>query len=635
MAPRATRLDVPVDATRDHVLGSATAEMTLVEYGSYVCPYCHAAHEVIRDLRDRFGGRMRYVFRHLPLEDRAEAMRAAELAEYSAATAGEFWQVHDGLMRRSPVFREGDLEEVAAEFGIPPRAEWDGAEAKAAASRVRSDARSGLRSGARMTPTFFINGRRYEGPWDEAALSEAMLRSLGHRLHAASVDFARWAPSTGLLLLLMTVAAVVLSNTVLGPAFLAFWEAPLGLRLGDGGFVLPVIDWVNHGLLSIFFLVVGLEIKRELTVGRLATRRAAALPIAAALGGMTVPAILYLLLAPAEFKHGWGVTIATDTAFAIALIVLLGDRVPVDLRVFLTAAVIADDLVAIAVVALVYSGDLHLLWLAGSAAVASSLAMLNRWRVYRALPYAVLGVLLWFCLHEAGLHATLAGVILAMTTPTRPPPNVAALIAQAQGVIDTETRFRGESIMRTGPSEPALRELDAIHDRIESPASKLLHTVEPWSSYVVLPVFALANAGVVWSAGVFAGHGRLILAIVLGLVLGKLLGITLGARLAVRLGIAIKPAGYTWRQVTGAGALAGIGFTMSLFIAGQSFQGADFAAAKIGIFIASLIAGVLGTLMLWKRPPPAESRSAPFGEDEDDDAAQLGTPVERRIEESV
>jgi NhaA family Na+:H+ antiporter len=192
-------------------------------------------------------------------------------------------------------------------------------------------------------------------------------------------------------------------------------------------------------------------------------------------------------------------------------------------------------------------------------------------------------------------------VILAVVTPTRPPANLRALMAQAETVIRAETRRAGEAGMRHGPSEPTLQALDVIHDRTESPASKLLRSVEPWSSYAVLPLFALANAGVVWSPDVLAGHGRLMLAIILGLVIGKPVGIVLSAWLAVRLRLAAKPEAYTWRQSLGAGALAGVGFTMSLFIAGQAFTGAEFAAAKIAIFTASLIAGVLGTLILWPR----------------------------------
>ena len=241
-------------------------------------------------------------------------------------------------------------------------------------------------------------------------------------------------------------------------------------------------------------------------------------------------------------------------------------------------------------------------YLAAAVAVTGLLAALNRWGVYRPLPYAVLGVVLWVCVHEAGLHATLAGVILAVVTPTRPPANLRALMAQAETVIQAETRRVGDAVMRHGPSEPTLRALDVVHNRIESPANKLLRSVEPWSSYVVLPVFALANAGVVWSLDVFEGHGRLILAITLGLVLGKPIGIVLASWLAVRRRVAVKPEAYSWRQMWGAGALAGIGFTMSLFIAGQAFPDPkDYAAAKIAIFLASLLAGGLGTAILWPK----------------------------------
>jgi Na+:H+ antiporter, NhaA family len=280
---------------------------------------------------------------------------------------------------------------------------------------------------------------------------------------------------------------------------------------------------------------------------------------------------------------------------------LLGDRVPVELRVFLTAAVIIDDIVAIVVIALFYTGELSTGYLLAGGAVTALLILLNRAGVYGALPYAVCGIVLWFFLHEAGLHATLAGVILAVLIPTRPPANLKALLAQAAAVIHLEDRHTGEA-MRHGPSEPALSALDAIHARIQSPADKLLRSVEPWSSYVVLPIFALANAGVAWSPEVFRGQGRLMLAITLGLVVGKPIGIVAAAWLAVRSGIAVKPEAYSWRQLAGAGALGGIGFTMSLFIAGQAFPDSTaYAAAKIAIFIASLIAGVLGTLILYPR----------------------------------
>jgi NhaA family Na+:H+ antiporter len=603
----ASRLVSPVDIARDHVLGNPDGDVTLVEYGSYACVNCHAAHRVIRDVREQFGDRLLYAYRHLPLEDRVLATHAAELAEYSFATGGDFWKAHAALMERSPRFNDRDLDQVAAELGVPAADARDPKINRAVRARVREQATSAIRSGARVTPTFFINDKRYDGPWDEASLSEAIRGSVGHRIRVAATNFARWAPSTGVLLLIMTIIAVVASNTSARTSFAAFWDTRAGIDFGTRSFAMSLVDWVNHGLLTVFFLVVGLEMKREFTVGLLATRREAMFPIAAAFGGMTIPAIIYLsIVQSGPLAQGWGLTIATDTAFAVALIAVLGDRVPVELRVFLTAAVIVDDLVAIAIIAFFYTEAIALTYLVAAVVVTVLLIALNRWNVYSALPYGVLGIALWALLHLSGIHATLAGVILAIVTPTRPPPNLRALMAQANAVIDSETDRADDGQSREAPSHAALEALDVIHDRIESPASKLLRAAEPWSSYFVLPIFALANAGVAWSSGIISGRGALVLAIALGLVVGKPVGIVGGAWIASRIGITRKPESYSWRQLVGAGAFGGIGFTMSLFIAAQAFpNAADFSAAKIAIFLASIVASIVGLAILWRRPDQA------------------------------
>ena len=597
----ASRLDRPVDEMRDHVLGSSAASLTLVEYGSYACPSCRAANEPITELRNRFGERLRYVFRHRPVTGSELARRAAELAEH-AADHDRFWDAHIELMTRSASLAEGDLDAVAAELGLareePQHIEESGRRARA---RVDEDVESARKSGVSFTPTFFINGRRYDGAWDESSLSEALLGSLGHRVRSAALDFASWAPSTGVMLLLMTALAVAIaSSSPLGPAFERFWETALGLSYGDFSFRMSLRHWVDDGLLTIFFLVVGLEIKRELTVGHLASRRSAALPIAAAIGGMVAPALLYSLLVPGgPWSRGWGVPMATDTAFAVALIVMMGRRVPVELRIFLTAAAIVDDLGAIVVVALFYSGDLRPAYLGAAALATLALVILQRAGVYRVTPYALVGVALWAFVLAGGLHATLAGVVLALFIPTRPPANLRALMTQAETILVNEARHTGE-VLRHGPSAAALRAFDAIHDRLESPADRLLRHVAPPSSYFVLPLFALANAGVALDVEALQGRAPLMLAIAAALVVGKPLGFVVATQLAVRLGLATKPEAYSWRQLLGAGALAGIGFTMSLFIAGQSFPSApDFAAAKLGIFAASVAASILGVALLW------------------------------------
>jgi NhaA family Na+:H+ antiporter len=332
------------------------------------------------------------------------------------------------------------------------------------------------------------------------------------------------------------------------------------------------------------------------------------LPIAAAIGGMALPALIYVLLVPSgPWAFGWGVPMATDTAFAVALIAIMGSRVPVELRIFLTAAAIVDDIGAIVVVAIFYSDAMNLPALLGALATVGFLGLLNRWGVYRATPYVMAGVVLWICVHAGGLHATLAGVLLAAFIPTRPPPDYSALTAQADAILTAEASHGGEQF-RHGPSAPALRELDAIHDRLESPADRLLRNVAPRSSYLVLPIFALANAGVLITTEVLTGHSMLMAAIICGLTIGKPVGFVLASWLAVKAGVADKPVAYSWRQLAGAGALAGIGFTMSLFIAGQAFPApSDFAAAKIAVFAASVLAALIGMAVLWRAPHAAEA----------------------------
>jgi NhaA family Na+:H+ antiporter len=272
--------------------------------------------------------------------------------------------------------------------------------------------------------------------------------------------------------------------------------------------------------------------------------------------------------------------------------------------------------------------------LAGALGVIILLALLNRWAVYRVTPYVILGVALWALVYAGGLHATLAGVLLAMFIPTRQPPNLRALMAQADAIFVAEAERAGDALRR-GPSDPAMDALDAIHDRLESPADRMLRTVSLRSSYFVLPLFALANAGVELDMEGIAGHGALMAAVAAGLVIGKPLGLFAASLLAVKLGVAHKPDQYSWRQLAGAGALAGIGFTMSLFIAGEAFPVPDdFAAAKIAVFAASILSAVIGVALLWNAAEnPAEAEPAPPpGCEADGEEAACEIPQTARVD---
>lgn len=605
------RLNCVIDEKTDHILGSATAEITLVEYGSYDCARCSAANEHIAGLRAQLGDRLRYVFRHHPIGSSEMGRRAALLVEHSTSQKS-FWEAHEWLMTRSDRLTEGDLAALSAKLGLSALNEKQARQADLrSCARIEDDVNSARANGVTISPTFFINGRRYDGPWDIVSLHEACVGTLAHRLQTIAVDFSDWAPSAGILLIAATALSIVLSNSNIGHAFLRFWENTVGLTAGGHAIELSLLHWISDGLLTVFFLVVGLEIKREFTIGHLANRSSAILPVSAAIGGAVVPALLYLsILSTGAWSRGWGIATATDTAFAVSLIVMMGRRVPVALRVFLTTAAIVDDIAAMVVIAIFYSGSLHFGYLAAAALVIAGLAFLNRIRAYRPFPYFVLGGFLWAAIYAGGLHPTMAGAILALFIPTRPPANLKALIAQAGAILEME-RGRGLEQLRLGPSLPALRSLELIYDRLESPANRMLRYIGAPSSYIALPLFAFANAGVAINAGAIRGHEALIGAIMIGLIVGKPLGLVSAAMLAVRLGAAVKPDGYSWRQLIGAGSLAGIGFSMSLFISSQAFSAeADLSAAKIGVLAASIISAIIGIAVLWTADDGREILSA-------------------------
>jgi Na+:H+ antiporter, NhaA family len=369
---------------------------------------------------------------------------------------------------------------------------------------------------------------------------ERLLRPFQHFVEAESAG--------GIVLLVCTVVALVWANSAYGDSYFSLWEQSLRVRSVSKS----IGHWINDGLMVVFFLLVGLEIKRELLTGELSSRQQAALPIAAALGGMVVPAAIYASLnAGHEGSRGWGIPMATDIAFALGVLALLGRRVPLGLRVFLAALAIVDDIGAVLVIAFFYTGALSWVGIAGAAVVLIVLATCSRRGVTHPVVYVLLGVALWIGILESGIHATIAGVLLAMTVPS------------------------------------------ALLPRMEH---ALLRPV----AFGIMPLFALANAGVRLSADVFRTVSwRVAIGIAIGLLAGKVLGILFASWLAVRSRRAALPAGVDWRHVFGVSWLGGIGFTMSLFVAALAFgSGPLLDSAKVGILAGSLFAGVIGAAVL-------------------------------------
>jgi NhaA family Na+:H+ antiporter len=403
----------------------------------------------------------------------------------------------------------------------------------------------------------------------------------------------------GVVLLVAAVLALAVANSPWAESVAAFWQTRLVVGPAAHPLSLTLQQWVNDGLMAVFFLLVGLEIKRELLVGELSSVRQAALPFAAALGGVAVPALLYLTLAPADARSGWAIPTATDIAFALGVLALAAPRAPAGLKVFLAALAIVDDMIAVLVIALFYTAAVNWAALGAAAAVLAALVGANRLGVRYLGLYLGLGAVLWFCVHESGVHATVAGVLTAFAVPTRTRMNAAQFSADARGILDEFDRTEtGDLLVITSKGQQeALHALESASDAVTAPLLRLEHTLHRASAFVVMPVFALANAGVALSFG--ALDAGLALGVGVGLVVGKPLGITAAAWAACRAGWASLPTGVTWPLLHGCTWIAGIGFTMSLFIAGLAFgAGPRFEAAQMGIMGASLVAAIAGAALV-------------------------------------
>jgi len=424
--------------------------------------------------------------------------------------------------------------------------------------------------------------------------------------------FAQLSAAGGLLLGLCTILALVWANSPWGDAYNRLWGTYVTVGSGDLVIRETLGHCVNDGLMAVFFFVVGLEIKREVLVGELASPRRAALPIAAALGGMAAPALIYVTLnRSGAAASGWGIPMATDIAFALGVLALLGSRVPVALKIFLTALAIADDLGAVLVIALFYTDAIAWGALAAGLGVLGLLALANRLGARRTLVYALGGLGVWAAFLASGVHATIAGVLVALTIPARSVIDADAFVTRARAILDMFDHA-GHHDGEAGTTEEqhaALQALEDAVDHVEAPLSRLEHALQPWVAFAILPVFALANAGLDLSGDVGSMLAEPVtLGVLFGLLLGKPLGVTAAAWLAVRAGVADVPEGLTWRQLHAASWLAGIGFTMSLFIAALAFgDGPLLAMAKLGILAASVLAGAIGWTLLRSAPLAADA----------------------------
>jgi len=435
----------------------------------------------------------------------------------------------------------------------------------------------------------------YEAPWERAF----------DKVRTPFEDFIHNQTSSGIVLMMATIVALVLANSSYADSYHHFIETTVSIGFGDFVLEKSLHHWINDGLMALFFFLVGLEIKSEILVGELSSMRNAMLPILAAIGGMAIPALLYIMLVPeGEGAAGWAIPMATDIAFAVGVLVLLGKRVPASLMMFLVALAIVDDLGAVIVIALFYTDTISIPALILVGVSFAILVSFNLFGLRRPLPYFLIGGILWFAMLKSGVHATLAGVLVALTIPAMPKYNATVFADYMSGLLD---KFRsahrdGVSIMRNFKQRSVLQTMENGIHKVETPLQRLEHSLHIPVGFFIIPVFALVNAGIPID---FAALDQIVvhpvtLSIIVGLVGGKFLGIFGFVFLAVKLGWAKLPTGVALRHVAGAALLAGIGFTMAIFIAELAFVGQAEALlmAKTGVLIASLLAGIIGSVWL-------------------------------------
>jgi NhaA family Na+:H+ antiporter len=416
-------------------------------------------------------------------------------------------------------------------------------------------------------------------------------------------EFFQLEASSGIVLIIATLIALVWANSPWAESYAALWHTTVTFSVGSFELSKDLLHWINDGLMAVFFFVVGLEIKREVLVGELASPRRAILPIVAAIGGMVVPAFFFLLFnlnGPA--RDGWGIPMATDIAFALGILSLLGNRVPLSLKIFLTAVAIVDDLGAVLVIALFYTSEIVWVSLLVAGIFLTILIVMNKLGVRSPLMYAILGIGLWVAFFKSGVHATLAGVLLAMTIPVRTRINTEEFNSHASFFLNEFRKWGkpGESVLTNRNQRATIQAIEVAAEHAQTPLQRLEHTLHPWVSNVIMPLFALANAGILIKDDFLSAFTQPVtVGVMAGLIFGKQIGIFGASYLAVKLGWSDLPSGMTWTRLYGLAWLAGIGFTMSLFIASLAFGASEFLAmSKAGILAASLISGMVGAVIL-------------------------------------
>jgi NhaA family Na+:H+ antiporter len=430
---------------------------------------------------------------------------------------------------------------------------------------------------------------------NDSTTIEKVIGPLHQFLHAEA--------SGGILLIICTIIALIWANSPFNESYYHLWHTYFSVSIGEFSLKYSLHHWINDGLMVIFFFVVGLEIKRELLVGELSSIKKAALPVAAALGGMIFPALIYIIINnDGPGSTGWGIPMATDIAFVVGILALLGKRVPLSLKIFILALAIVDDIGAVLVIAIFYTSEVSLISLVIAAGLLIILVVMNKIGVRNLIVYSLVGVALWLAFLKSGVHATVAGVLLAFTIPASSRINTKKFYTENESLIKNfnDAGEHGNDILTNSERLSIVGEIENNCEKILTPLQRFEHKLHPMVSFIIMPVFALANAGVIIGLDFISSLiNPISIGIILGLFVGKQIGIFSFSYLAVKLKIASIPEGVSWKKIYAASILAGIGFTMSLFIANLAFASEEILSiSKVGILSGSLLSGIIGFLIL-------------------------------------
>jgi NhaA family Na+:H+ antiporter len=428
-------------------------------------------------------------------------------------------------------------------------------------------------------------------------------KKLFHKIKDPLTEFVRLEAFSGIVLMFFAILALVISNSTIGDSFIAYWTNYSGFQFGDWSLKKSLLHWINDGLMAIFFFVVGLEIKRELLTGGLSSIRKASLPIFAAVGGMLVPALLYISMnTQGAGTHGWGIPMATDIAFALGILILLGKKIPTSLKLLLTSIAIVDDIGAVIVIALYYTNEIDWIYLLYGGGIYAFLWLLNSIEIRNIPVYLILGIFLWFVLLKSGVHATLAGILLALTIPARANRNIFEFISSNNELLKNLENKTPELQLKPDEKfiQASVSSIESNCVEVLSPLQRLEHLFHPWVAYLIVPLFAFANAGVIIDTELTNRIFEPVsVGIITGLFVGKPLGIYMFSWVAVKLKLAQKPTEICWPQILGIGFLGGIGFTMSFFVSQLAFIDSEvLSLAKFAVLIASFLSGILGFVIL-------------------------------------